>query len=166
MLRIFSVLLFTRRETSKKERNTMTQREDSYQFPPKEGFIVTHFLTVADVKRSAEFYSRILGADVVVNSEPTVLRLANTWLIVNVGGGPTDDKPDVTLRTPQNPQEFSSFLNIRVADIHALYQEWRGKGAEFITEPKQHRYEIRCYMRDPDGYIIEVGQTTAIPGSL
>lgn len=144
----------------------MTQREDSYQFPPKEGFIVTHFLTVADVKRSAEFYSRILGADVVVNSEPTVLRLANTWLIVNVGGGPTDDKPDVTLRTPQNPQEFSSFLNIRVADIHALYQEWRGKGAEFITEPKQHRYEIRCYMRDPDGYIIEVGQTTAIPGSL
>lgn len=144
----------------------MTQREDSYQFPPKEGFIVTHFLTVADVKRSAEFYSRILGADVVVNSEPTVLRLANTWLIVNVGGGPTDDKPDVTLRTPQNPQEFSSFLNIRVADIHTLYQEWRGKGAEFITEPKQHRYEIRCYMRDPDGYIIEVGQTTAIPGSL
>jgi lactoylglutathione lyase len=166
MLRIFSVLLFTRRETSKKERTPMTQREDSYQFPPKEGFIVTHFLTVADVKRSAEFYSRILGADVVVNSEPTVLRLANTWLIVNVGGGPTDDKPDVTLRTPQNPQEFSSFLNIRVADIHALYQEWRGKGAEFITEPKQHRYEIRCYMRDPDGYIIEVGQTTAIPGSL
>ena len=144
----------------------MTQREDSYQFPPKEGFIVTHFLTVADVKRSAEFYSHILGADVVVNSEPTVLRLANTWLIVNVGGGPTDDKPDVTLRTPQNPQEFSSFLNIRVADIHALYQEWRGKGAEFITEPKQHKYEIRCYMRDPDGYIIEVGQTTAIPGSL
>jgi lactoylglutathione lyase len=166
MLRIFSVLLFTRRETSKKERTPMTQREDSYQFPPKEGFIVTHFLTVADVKRSAEFYSRILGADIVVNSEPTVLRLANTWLIVNVGGGPTDDKPDVTLRTPQNPQEFSSFLNIRVADIHALYQEWRGKGAEFITEPKQHRYEIRCYMRDPDGYIIEVGQTTAIPGSL
>jgi lactoylglutathione lyase len=166
MLRIFSVLLFTRRETIKKERTSMTQREGSYQFPPKEGFIVTHFLTVADVKRSAEFYSRILGADVVVNSEPTVLRLANTWLIVNVGGGPTDDKPDVTLRTPQNPQEFSSFLNIRVADIHALYQEWRGKGAEFITEPKQHRYEIRCYMRDPDGYIIEVGQTTAIPGSL
>lgn len=144
----------------------MTQREDSYQFPPKEGFILTHFLTVADVKRSAEFYSRILGAEVVLNSEPTVLRVANTWLILNVGGGPTDDKPDVTLRTPQNPQEFSSFLNIRVADIHALYQEWRGKGAEFITEPKHHRYEIRCYMRDPDGYIIEVGQSTGIPDSL
>ena len=144
----------------------MTQREDSYQFPPKEGFILTHFLTVADVKRSAEFYSRILGGDVVLNSEPTILRIANTWLILNIGGGPTDDKPDVTLRTPQNPQEFSSFLNIRVANIHAIYEEWRGKGAEFITEPKHHQYEIRCFMRDPDGYIIEVGQSTGIPASL
>ena len=144
----------------------MTQRENTYQFPPKEGFILTHFLTVADVKRSAEFYSRILGGDVVLDSEPTILRIANTWLILNVGGGPTDDKPDVTLRTPQNPKEFSSFLNIRVANIHAIYEEWRGKGAEFITEPKHHQYEIRCFMRDPDGYLIEVGQSTGIPASL
>ena len=64
----------------------MTQRED-YQFPPKEGFILTHFLTVTDVKRSAEFYSRILGGDIVLNSEPTILRIANTWLILNVCGG-------------------------------------------------------------------------------
>ena len=144
----------------------MTQREYSYQFPPKEGFILTHFLTVADVKRSTEFYSRIFGGDVVLNSEPTILRIANTWLILNVGGGPTDDKPDVTLRTPQNPKEFSSFLNIRVTDIHAVYEEWRGKGAEFLTEPKHHQYEIRCFMRDPDGYIIEVGKSTGIPDSL
>lgn len=144
----------------------MTLREDSCQFPPKEGFILTHFLTVADVKRSAEFYSRILGGDVVLNGEPTILHIANTWLILNVGGGPTDDKPDVTLRTPQNLNEFSSFLNIRVADIHAVYEEWRGKGAEFITEPKHHQHEIRCFMRDPDGYIIEVGQSTGIPDSL
>ena len=144
----------------------MTQREDAYQFPPQEGFILTHFLTVADVKRSAEFYSRIFGGDVVQDSEPTILRIANTWLILNVGGGPTDDKPDVTLRTPQNPKEFSSFLNIRVANIHAVYEEWRGKGAEFITEPKHHQYEIRCFMRDPDGYLIEVGQSTGIPDSL
>ncbi len=131
-----------------------------YQFPPKQGFIITHFLTVADVKRSADFYLRILGGDVVRSGEPTILRIANTWLILNVGGGPTDDKPDITLTTPQNPKEFSSFLNIRVADIQATYKEWREKGAEFITEPKDHHVEIRCYMRDPDGYIIEVGQST------
>ena len=139
----------------------MTTQED-YQFPPKEGFILTHFLTVADVQRSAEFYQRILGGTVVRSGEPTIIRIANSWLIVNVGGGPTDDKPQVTLRTPQDPNEASSFLNIRVADIQATYNEWRSKGAEFITEPKDHGVEIRCYMRDPDNYLIEVGQSVGV----
>jgi catechol 2,3-dioxygenase-like lactoylglutathione lyase family enzyme len=57
----------------------------------------------------------------------------------------------------------SSFLNIRVSDIHAVYAEWSARGAEFLTPPKQHETEIRCYLRDPDGYLIEVGQTT-LPG--
>ena len=137
----------------------MNTRED-YQLPPKEGFILTHFLTVADVERSAEFYVRVLGGHIVRSGEPTIIQLANSWMIVNVGGGPTDDKPTVTLRPPQNPNEVSSFLNIRVADIWDSYNQWRSRGAEFLTEPKDHGVEIRCYMRDPDGYIIEVGQLT------
>jgi predicted enzyme related to lactoylglutathione lyase len=48
---------------------------------------------------------------------------------------------------------------IRVADIQACYDLWRSRGAEFITEPKDKYGEIRCYIRDPDGYIIEVGQS-------
>jgi catechol 2,3-dioxygenase-like lactoylglutathione lyase family enzyme len=121
--------------------------------------VLTHFLTVADVKRSADFYARVLGGTVVREGEPTVIQLANSWIIVNVGGGPTDDKPTVTLHTPDNPDEATSFMNIRVADVHACYTAWRQKGAEFLTEPKEHTSEIRCYMRDPDGYLIEVGQS-------
>ena len=130
-----------------------------YTLPPREGFVLTHFLTVADVKRSADFYARVLGAKVLREGEPTILQVANSWIIVNVGGGPTDDKPTVTLHTPQNPDEATCFMNIRVADIHACYNAWRDKGAEFLTEPKDHVAEIRCYMRDPDGYLIEVGQS-------
>ena len=130
-----------------------------YTLPPKEGFVLTHFLTVADVKRSADFYSRVLGGTVVRDGEPSVIQLANSWIIVNVGGGPTDDKPTVILHTPRNPDEATSFLNIRVADISACYEEWRQKGAELVTEPKRHATEIRCYLRDPDGYLIEVGQS-------
>ncbi len=37
---------------------------------------------------------------------------------------------------------------------------WRSRGARFITEPKVRETEMRCYMLDPDGYLIEVGQTT------
>ena len=143
-----------------KEEDVTTIKREDYQYPPKEGFIVTHFVTVADVKRSAEFYLRILGGNVVREGEPTIIQIANSWLILNVGGGPTDDKPTVTLQTPQNPNEVSSFMNIRVADIRTSYENWQKKGAEFLTEPKDHGVEIRCYMRDPDGYIIEVGQIT------
>ncbi|MGW0432983.1 VOC family protein [Micromonospora sp. NPDC003197] len=38
----------------------------------------------------------------------------------------------------------------------------RSRGGEFLTEPKDHGMEIRCYLRDPDGYLIEVGQGTGI----
>jgi uncharacterized glyoxalase superfamily protein PhnB len=55
----------------------------------------------------------------------------------------------------------SSFLNLRVADIQSCYDDWTAKGAEFITEPlDNHGWETRGYMRDPDGYIIEVGQAS------
>ena len=75
-------------------------------------------------------------------------------------GGPTDDKPEVVLEAPRDPSRTSAFLNIRVADIQVAYQEWSSRGAEFLTEPKDHGRETRCYMRDPDGHLIEVGQTT------
>ncbi len=135
----------------------------SYQMPPLEGFTVAHFLTVADLKRSAEFYKTVFGGEIVSMGDgdaPPYIKIANTWLIINVGGGPTPDKPTVTLRTP-NPDEISSFMNIRVADIQACYELWQSRGATFLTEPLDKYGEIRCYIRDPDGYIIEVGQSKA-----
>ncbi|HXB27747.1 MAG TPA: hypothetical protein VNV25_23665 [Gemmatimonadaceae bacterium] len=88
------------------------------------------------------------------------IQIANTWLIVNVGGGPTPDKPTVTLTVPTDPDTINSFMNIRVVDIHACYTLWKSRGAEFLTAPIAKYGEIRCYIRDPDGYIIEVGQST------
>jgi len=134
------------------------------EFPdPQSGFVVTHFLVVSDQDRSREFYRSVFGATVLVERDPVIMRLANSWLILNVGGGPTDDKPTVTLATPADPDRTSAFLNLRVADIAAVYAEWSAKGAQFLTEPKQHAPEIRAYIRDPDGHLIEVGQTTARP---
>jgi glyoxalase/bleomycin resistance protein/dioxygenase superfamily protein len=72
-------------------------------------------------------------------------------------------KPEVVLERPADPTRASAFLNLRVADIRASYQEWRSRGAQFLTPPKVHSREIRCYMLDPDGHLIEVGQTTAVP---
>jgi catechol 2,3-dioxygenase-like lactoylglutathione lyase family enzyme len=127
---------------------------------PKEGIALTHFIVSDDVERSRRFYTEVLGGATVRAGEPSIVALANSWIIINVGGGPTDDKPTVTLETPRDPDRVSSFLNIRVADIGAVYAEWSSRGAEFLTPPKEHATEIRCYIRDPDGHLIEVGQTT------
>jgi lactoylglutathione lyase len=127
---------------------------------PASGFVVATLLIVKDVARARKFYERVFDAQVIEDDEPAVLRLVNTWLIINSGGGPTDDKPTVTAAPPADPDRLSIALNLRVADIHASYKLWKSRGAEFLTEPKVHDSEIRCYIRDPDGYLIEVGQTT------
>ena len=128
--------------------------------PPPEGIVLTHFIVSDDVERSRRFYTEVLGGRVAFPGNPVNVALANSWIVINSGGGPTDDKPTVVLQTPRDPDRVSSFLNIRVTDIHAVFAEWSARGAQFLTPPKQHPYEIRCYIRDPDGYIIEVGQTT------
>ena len=123
------------------------------------GFFVAHFLTVASQAKSKEFYVGILGGKVVKEENPCYIRLENSWIILNSGGGPTPDKPEVWLAPPSDRNRVSSFLNLRVADIHACYEEWSRKGVQFLTEPlDNHGRELRCYMRDPDGYLIEVGQ--------
>jgi catechol 2,3-dioxygenase-like lactoylglutathione lyase family enzyme len=132
-------------------------------FPaPKEGFVITHVLVVADPDRSREFYRSLLGGQVLLEGDPVIMKVANTWLTLTTPGGPTDDKPGVSLTTPADPGHASGFINVRVADIASFYKECLSKGAEFLTEPKDHGREVRAYLRDPDGHLIEVGQVTGL----
>jgi lactoylglutathione lyase len=130
-------------------------------FPaPKEGFVITHVLVVADQDRSREFYRELLGGQVLVERDPVIMKVGNTWLTLVTGGGSTDGKPGVSLSPPADPGRASGFLNVRVADIAKAYREWPAKGAQFLTEPMDRAVEIRAYIRDPDGHLIEVGQLT------
>jgi lactoylglutathione lyase len=131
-------------------------------FEPETGAVLTHLLIVRDVDRSREYYTRVLGATVVRERNPCVLLFQNGYIVLNGEGGPTDDKPDVEARAPRDSKTLGSAMNVRVTDIHAVYEEWRSRGGEFLTEPKDHELEIRCYLRDPDGYLIELGQGTGI----
>jgi catechol 2,3-dioxygenase-like lactoylglutathione lyase family enzyme len=132
-------------------------------FPaPTEGILATLFITVRKVARSRDFYSRVLGGTVVVDENPCIVKLANSWMIMNPGGPPTPDKPGITLIDYEAGDTVSCFMNLRVADIQDCYERWSAKGAEFVTPPIDRGAEIRCYMRDPDGYLIEVGQSTGL----
>ena len=129
---------------------------------PAEGILVTLFITVRKVARSRDFYSRVLGGTVVLEENPCIVRLSNSWIIMNPGGPPTPDKPDISVVDYQPGNTTSIFMNLRVADIWACYEEWKAKGAEFVTPPIDRGAEIRCYIRAPDGYLIEVGQCTGL----
>ena len=146
-------------------KNSVQIEQKSYEMPPREGISIAHFLTVADIERSARYYEKVFDGRILSKGDsdgaPAYIQIANTWLLVNFGGGPTPDKPTVTLSVP-DPDKINSFMNIRVADIQACYELWTSRGAEFITKPIPKYGEIRCYIRDPDGYIIEVGQSTEL----
>ena len=129
---------------------------------PTEGFLVTHFITVRSVARSRAFYGEVLGGQVVLEENPCMVKLSNSWVIMNPGGPPTPDKPDISVVDNEPGNTVSTFMNLRVADIQACYEQWSSRGAEFVTPPIDRGAEIRCYMRDPDGYLIEVGQSTGL----
>jgi catechol 2,3-dioxygenase-like lactoylglutathione lyase family enzyme len=129
---------------------------------PSEGIVVTTFITVRSVARSRAFYSEVLGGTVVLEENPCIVKLANSWIIMNPGGGPTPDKPDVSVVNYEAGNTTSIFLNLRVADIDGCYRLWSERGATFLTPPIDRGAETRCYMRDPDGYLIEVGQSTGL----
>ncbi|MFJ6121809.1 VOC family protein [Streptomyces sp. NPDC092129] len=133
---------------------------------PEHGLLLTHFLTVRDVVVARRFYADVFGGEVVMEDNPAIVKVANSWIIMNPGGGPTPDKPDVTLEVPRSRDRVSSFLNVRVADMASFYAHAVAKGAHFLTEPLDRTSELRCYLRDPDGYLIEVGQSTGLRNGI
>ena len=142
----------------------MTDSHSSFPIP-SEGMIVTHLVISDDVPKTTHFYGEMLGGEVTMDMDGafSAVKLANTWVLIVHGGGGTPDKPDVTLAPPSDLNLFHAFMNIRVADIDAVYADWSAKGVEFITPPLDNRgMEMRCYIRDPDGRIIEVGQSTGM----
>jgi len=111
--------------------------------------VITHFLVVSDQERSRAFYQSLLGGQVLRERDPVILEVANTRLILNLGGGPTDDKPTVILTTPSDPDRASSFLNIRVGDIQRVYR----------TGPPR----VECSSRRPRTMGTRSGRTCATP---
>ena len=72
--------------------NSVKIEQKTYEMPPREGFSVAHFLTVADIDRSARFYEKVFDGHILSGGDskgaPGYIQIANTWLLVNVGGRP------------------------------------------------------------------------------
>jgi catechol 2,3-dioxygenase-like lactoylglutathione lyase family enzyme len=120
---------------------------------------LTHILVVADPARSKAWYTDVLGATLYREyGSSIVLQLAGAWLLLVEGGGPTDDKPTVTLEPPSDPERRDNLFTIRVADCQATYELLRARGGTFLTPPVSHGSETRCFLRDPDGHLFELSE--------
>jgi catechol 2,3-dioxygenase-like lactoylglutathione lyase family enzyme len=127
---------------------------------PTDDVELTHLLVVSDMAASRRFYRDVLGATVYREYGGTscVLRFCGTWLLLVTGGGPTEDKPDVTFAPPRDPSIVSHEMTMRVPDCRAAYETLRSRGATFLTEPVDWGGEIRAFFRDPDGHLLEISQ--------
>jgi catechol 2,3-dioxygenase-like lactoylglutathione lyase family enzyme len=98
------------------------------RFPaPNQGILLTQFIIVSDIARSRDFYADVLGGEAVMDGDqeqgiPAMVKLANAWIIINVGGCPTEDKPQVTLKTPD---DLVSRSRTRRPGHRPLASRWR-----------------------------------------
>jgi catechol 2,3-dioxygenase-like lactoylglutathione lyase family enzyme len=129
---------------------------------PTSGLVITHFLVARDPAVAADFYVRLLDGEVVLDVGPTIVKAANAWIIISTGGGPTPDKPDVVLDVPDPSSPVTQFLNVRVADLAECRRRWAERGIDVVAEPWDRGPELRAYVRDPDGHLIEVGEATGL----
>ena len=126
--------------------------QKSSEMPPREGISIAHFLTVADIERSVRYYEKVFGARILSLGDGNGLGTFSCEYL--------DDSEPWRRGGKEEEGHINSFMNFRVADIQACYELWKSRGAKFITEPIPKYSETRCYIRDPDGYIIEVGKST------
>lgn len=127
---------------------------------PAEGVELTQLLVVSDLERSKRFYRDVLGASLYREYGGTscVLNFQGSWLLLVIGGGPTEEKPTVTFAAPSDSNTVSHQLTIRVPDCRGAYETLRSRGAGFLTPPVDRGGEIRCFFRDPDGHLLEISE--------
>lgn len=127
---------------------------------PTEDMALTHILVVSDLARAKTFYLDVLGASLYNEYGGTslVLNFNGAWLLVVTGGEPTKDKPEITFSAPDNRNQVSHSMTIRVKDCQAAYDILKERGADFLTPPTDWGYEVRCFFRDPDGHLFEISQ--------
>ena len=120
-------------------------------------------IVVGDLARSLQIYEGVLGAArITVGESYAKLSLGRGELHLATLSPPTPDKPEVTL-APPDPQSaiVHGEIIVHVRDCRAMYSRLVTRGAAFLAPPTvpPWGHEVRAFLRDPDGHLIELSQT-------
>jgi catechol 2,3-dioxygenase-like lactoylglutathione lyase family enzyme len=125
--------------------------------------ISTVQLWVHDQDEALAFYTNKLGME--VRSDVTLPEMGDfRWLTVAPAGQP--DIQIVLMAIPGPPvmdsetadqvralmaKGFAGTVFLTTDDVHASYEELKGRGVEFVEEPEERPYGIDSSFRDPSG---------------
>ena len=114
---------------------------------------------MSDLIKSKSFYIDKLGAELYREyGDSVVLEFLDNWILLVLPGGPTDDKPDIYYKIPQDLSTVSHSFTIRVQNCKESYDILEARGVLFITPPKARGSEVRCFFKDPDGHLFEISE--------
>jgi catechol 2,3-dioxygenase-like lactoylglutathione lyase family enzyme len=134
--------------------------------------------TVSDIERSVAFYRDVLGMRLVRRQQGTAaylaivtgfpdVRLEVALLEPSGGGSLLELLQYVSHPAPPTERETNrpgnAHLCFKVSDIDAACADLRRRGVRLVSEPVAitaglHRGGLGVYLRDPDGFTIELYQ--------
>ncbi len=128
------------------------------------GFRLDHtMIRVKDLDKSLDFYSRILGMEVLRNTEYPDGGFTNVF----VGFGPEDEYPSIEITYNWDQKEDYDkgnawgHLAIMVPDVVAACEYLKAEGVNIIRPagPMKNGTRMLAFIEDPDGYKIELNET-------
>jgi catechol 2,3-dioxygenase-like lactoylglutathione lyase family enzyme len=114
-------------------------------------------LDIADVNRALAFYCGKLQFKEIVRYQ-----LPGGGLIIQLS--PTGNAPGVELWYERPYTGFSNdrlHIAFLVSDIGEVVRELKERGVEIEQEPFRKGHELIAFIRDPDGYLIELNEDTS-----
>lgn len=134
---------------------------------PDAGAAVEPLLAVADLGRSLEFWQDQLGGAPLLRWDGyALLRLGAGRLHLAVTGDPPEDRA-VRLVPPRGRGEATGEVVLRVADCAAVVDRLEQRGVRFLGPPATPAWggEVRAFLHDPDGHLVEISSTTPDEGA-
>ena len=124
--------------------------------------ILHTMLRVGNLEKSLQFYTEILGMQLLRQKDYPEGRF--TLAFVGYGDEASNSVLELTHNwdtTQYNLGEGYGHIAIEVDDVYAVCDQIKHKGGEVVREagPMKHGNSILAFVRDPDGYMVELLST-------
>ena len=126
-------------------------------------------IRVGDLQRSIDFYTQVLGMELLRTSENPEYQYSLAFLGFG-GGNPAQAELELTYNWGTDHYDLGTaygHIALGVPDAYAACEKIRAAGGQITREPGPVKggSTVIAFVTDPDGYKIELIQTNATAGA-